>query len=82
MNQISYVSNDERLGEIFRASGLKATKLTEAEAKMLGKTSDAPAVLVLDVRPHHQLAPADEWAAGVNPAHRDVSRAACYKRAK
>ena len=57
MNQISYVSNDERLGEIFRASGLKATKLTEAEAKMLGKTTDAPAVLVLDVRPHHQLAP-------------------------
>ena len=57
MNQISYVSNDERLGEIFRASGLKATKLTEAEAKTLGKTTDAPAVLVLDVRPHHQLAP-------------------------
>lgn len=57
MNQISYVSNDERLGEIFKASGLKASKLTEAEAKTLGKAEDAPAVLVLDVRPHHQLAP-------------------------
>jgi len=57
VNQISYVSNDERLGEIFKASGLKAAKLTEAEAKTLGKTAEAPAVLVLDVRPHHQLAP-------------------------
>jgi len=56
-SQISFVSNDERLPEIFKASGLKATKLTEAEARTLGKTSDAPAVLVLDVRPHHQLAP-------------------------
>jgi len=57
VNQVSYVSNDERLAEIFKAGGLKATKLTEAEAKTLGKTVDAPAVLVLDVRPHHQLAP-------------------------
>jgi pilus assembly protein CpaE len=57
VNQVSYVSNDERLPEIFRVSGLKANKLTEAEARTLGKTADAPAVLVLDVRPHHQLAP-------------------------
>ena len=57
MSQISFVSNDERLPEIFKAAGIKAAKLTEAEAKTLGRTSDAPAVLVLDVRPHHQLAP-------------------------
>jgi len=57
VNQISYVSNDERLPEVFKACGLKATRLTEAEARTLGKTTDAPAVLVLDVRPHHQLAP-------------------------
>ena len=57
VSQVSYVSNDERLPDIFKASGLKATKLSEAEARTLGKTADAPAVLVLDVRPHHQLAP-------------------------
>ena len=57
MSQISFVSNDERLPEIFKAAGIKAARLTEAEAKTLGRTSDAPAVLVLDVRPHHQLAP-------------------------
>jgi pilus assembly protein CpaE len=57
VNQVSYVSNDERLPDIFKGCGLKATKLTEAEARMLGKTADTPAVLVLDVRPHHQLAP-------------------------
>ena len=56
-SQISFVSNDERLPDIFKASGLKATKLSEAEARTLGRTADAPAVLVLDVRPHHQLAP-------------------------
>ena len=57
MSQVSFVSNDERLPEIFKGCGLKATRLTEAEARTLGKTADAPAVLVLDVRPHHQLAP-------------------------
>ena len=57
MSQVSFVSNDERLPELFKACGLKATRLTEAEARTLGKTADAPAVLVLDVRPHHQLAP-------------------------
>jgi pilus assembly protein CpaE len=57
VSQVSFVSNDERLPDIFKASGLKATRLSEAEARTLGKTSDAPAVLVLDVRPHHQLAP-------------------------
>ncbi|HET9267473.1 MAG TPA: AAA family ATPase [Vicinamibacterales bacterium] len=62
MSQVSFVSNDERLPELFRACGLKATKMTEAEARTLGKTADAPAVLVLDVRPHHQLAP---WVSDV-----------------
>jgi pilus assembly protein CpaE len=57
VSQVSFVSNDERLPEIFKGCGLKATRLTEAEARTLGKTADAPAVLVLDVRPHHQLAP-------------------------
>ena len=57
MSQISFVSNDERLPEIFKTAGIKAARLTEAEAKTLGRTSDAPAVLVLDVRPHHQIAP-------------------------
>ena len=57
MSQVSYVSNDERLPDVFKACGLKATRLTEAEARTLGKTPDAPAVLVLDVRPHLQLAP-------------------------
>ena len=57
VSQVSYVSNDERLPDTFKACGLKATKLSEAEARTLGKTADAPAVLVLDVRPHHQLAP-------------------------
>lgn len=57
MNQVSFVSSDERLPDLFKAVGLKATRLTEAEARTLGKTADAPAVLVLDVRPHHQLAP-------------------------
>jgi pilus assembly protein CpaE len=55
--QVSFVSNDEQLPDLFRAAGLKATKLTEAEARTLGKTTEAPTVLVLDVRPHHQLAP-------------------------
>jgi len=57
VSQVSYVSNDERLPDTFKACGLKATKLSEAEARTLGKTADAPTVLVLDVRPHHQLAP-------------------------
>jgi len=57
VSQISFVSNDERLPDIFKAASLKATKLTEAEARTLGKSSDVPTVLVLDVRPHHQLAP-------------------------
>ena len=57
MSQISFVSNDDRLADLFKSAGIKATKLSEAEAKTLGKTSDAPTVLVLDVRPHHQLAP-------------------------
>jgi pilus assembly protein CpaE len=57
VSQVSFVSNDERLPEVFKSCGLKATKLTEAEARTLGRTADAPAVLVLDVRPHHQLAP-------------------------
>jgi pilus assembly protein CpaE len=57
VSQVSFVSNDDRLPEIFKACGLKAARLTEAEARTLGKTADAPAVLVLDVRPHHQLAP-------------------------
>jgi pilus assembly protein CpaE len=57
VSQVSFVSNDERLPEIFKTCGLKATRLTEAEARTLGKTAEAPAVLVLDVRPHHQLAP-------------------------
>jgi pilus assembly protein CpaE len=57
VSQVSFVSNDERLPEIFKACGLKATRLSEAEARTLGKSADAPAVLVLDVRPHHQLAP-------------------------
>lgn len=57
MNQISYVSNDERLPELFKAVGLKAARLSEAEARALGRTADAPAVLVVDVRPHHELAP-------------------------
>ena len=57
MSQVSFVSNDERLPDVFKACGLKATRLSESEARTLGKTSDAPAVLVLDVRPHHQLAP-------------------------
>ena len=68
MNQISYVSNDERLPELFKAAGLKAARLSEAEARTLSKTADAPAVLVVDVRPHHDLAPwlhrAAEEAAG------------------
>jgi pilus assembly protein CpaE len=62
VSQVSFVSNDERLPDIFKACGLKATKLTEAEARTLGKTAEAPAVLVLDVRPHHQLAP---WVSDV-----------------
>jgi pilus assembly protein CpaE len=62
VSQVSFVSNDERLPEIFKACGLKASKLTEAEARTLGKTADTPAVLVLDVRPHHQLAP---WVSDV-----------------
>jgi len=57
VSQISFVSNDERLPDIFKAASLKAAKLTEAEASTLGKSSDVPTVLVLDVRPHHQLAP-------------------------
>jgi pilus assembly protein CpaE len=57
VNQISYVSNDERLLELFKAAGLKATRLSEADARTLGKAADAPAVLVVDVRPHHDLAP-------------------------
>jgi len=57
VSQVSFVSNDERLPEFFKGCGLKATRLTEAEARTLGRTTDAPAVLVLDVRPHHQLAP-------------------------
>ena len=57
MNQISYVSNDERLPELFKTAGLGATKLSEAEARALGKAGDAPTVLIVDVRPHHDLAP-------------------------
>jgi pilus assembly protein CpaE len=57
VSQVSFVSDDERLPDLLRACGLDATRLTDAEARTLGKTIDAPAVLVLDVRPHHRLAP-------------------------
>jgi pilus assembly protein CpaE len=63
VNQISYVSNDERLPELFKAAGLKATRLSEADARTLGKSAEAPAVLVVDVRPHHALAP---WLVELN----------------
>ena len=57
MRHVFFVSSDERLPAIFTACGLKATRLTEADARTLGTTSDAPAVLLLDVRPRHQLPP-------------------------
>lgn len=57
MQHAFLVSSDERLPELFTASGLKATRLTESEAREIGTTSEAPAVLVLDVRPHHRLPP-------------------------
>ena len=57
MSQIFYVSGDERLAEIFRSIGVKAARVTEAEARTLGATAAAPAALVLDVRPHDLLAP-------------------------
>jgi pilus assembly protein CpaE len=57
VRHVFFVSSDERLPELFTACGLKATRLSETEARALGATAGAPAVLVLDVRPHHQLSP-------------------------
>jgi pilus assembly protein CpaE len=54
--RIAYLSKDERIGALLAASDVQVTRVTEAEARTLGKTANAPAVLVLDVRPHHHLA--------------------------
>ena len=70
MNQISYVSNDERLPDVFKAAGLKATRLSEADARAIGKAADGPTVLVLDVRPHHDL---PHWLADVQKKQPELS---------
>jgi pilus assembly protein CpaE len=55
VSQIAYVSQDEQLGELFRTAALRAARMTESEAKAIGRGGAAPAVLVVDVRPHHDL---------------------------
>jgi pilus assembly protein CpaE len=70
VNQISYVSNDERLPELFKAASLKASRLSEAEARALGKSADVPAVLLVDVRPHHDLAP---WLAELHKRQPNIA---------
>ncbi len=60
VSPIALVSDDGRLARIFQACGLDAARVTEDEARALAAATTAtaaPAVLVLDVRPHHRLAP-------------------------
>ena len=57
VSPIAFISDDARLARILHVCGLDAAPLTEDQARALGTATRAPAVLVLDLRPHRRLAP-------------------------
>jgi pilus assembly protein CpaE len=55
VTQIAVLSADERLIDMLRTSGLKASGIDAAELGRYARATEAPAVLVVDVRGHDQL---------------------------
>jgi len=70
VSPIAFVSDDGRLARIFQACELDAAQLTEDEARALATDATAPAVLVLDLRPHHRLAP---WVGELQQTQPDLA---------
>ncbi len=55
MHQIAILTSDERLVEMLRTSGLRVTGIDQAELARYSRATDAPQVLVVDMRGHDQL---------------------------
>jgi pilus assembly protein CpaE len=55
VTQIAVLSADERLVDMLRTSGLKASGIEAAELERYTRATEAPPVLVVDLRGHDQL---------------------------
>jgi pilus assembly protein CpaE len=55
LHQIAILSSDERLVEMLRTSGLRVTGIDQAELARYSRATDAPQVLVIDMRGLDQL---------------------------
>ena len=55
MHQIAILTSDERLVDMLRTSGLRVSGIDQAELARYTRATDAPQVLVVDVRGHDQL---------------------------
>ena len=55
MHQIAILTSDERLVEMLRTSGLRVSGIDQAELARYSRATDAPQVLVVDMRGHDQL---------------------------
>ena len=65
MHQIAILTSDERLVEMLRTSGLRVTGIDQAELARYSRATDAPQVLVVDMR---GLRPASFRTGGLPPA--------------
>ena len=55
MHQIAILTSDEHLVEMLRTSGLRVSGIDQAELARYSRATDAPQVLVVDMRGHDQL---------------------------
>ena len=55
MHQIAILTSDDSLVEMLRTSGLRVTGIDQAELARYARATDAPQVLVVDMRGHDQL---------------------------
>ena len=55
MHQIAVFTRDDRVVDMLRTSGLRASSIDEAELLRYTRATDAPQVLVVDVRDFDQL---------------------------
>jgi pilus assembly protein CpaE len=55
LHQIAILTSDEHLVEMLRTSGLRVTGIDQAELARYARATDAPQVLVVDMRGHDQL---------------------------
>ena len=55
MHQIAILTSDEHLVEMLRTSGLRVSGIDQAELARYARATDAPQVLVVDMRGHDQL---------------------------